>query len=603
MEDAVKKPLEELRRITAGATDEIEAARVLSERDRDYYDGHQKTKLEEEEAKRRKLPLIINNRIQRKIDAMVGIEQNGRTDPRAFARGPEDEKAADLATKALVFVDDQTRFDTHRSASFENLLVEGYGGVEIGVEERRGRFEVTVKRLRWEEIFYDPASREKDFSDAAFLGVMRWMTIDQAVSLYGGSYQGDDLEGMLDGMLGNISQSYDDRPDGEKFAWADQKQKRVRIVQMYYRQGGDWHLCIFTGGGEIYHDKSPYVDEDGDTACPMILMTAYVDRKNTRYGVVRSLISMQDEINARRSRALQMMFNRQTQSLKGAVDPVILKRELAKPDGHVEVDPDLSEAASLAGMPAFSVIQNGDQLAAQFLLLQESKEEIDKLGPNASLLGQLTGEQSGRAIMAQQQAGMAELAPIYDSLRDWTLRCYRAMWARIKQFWTDERWIRITEDLESPSFIGVNMMTGMDPVTFQPVIENHVAEMDVDITINDAPDFVTLRQEQFEQIKEMAAAGIPIPPEMIVEVSSLRDKARIIELIKDQQAQQAQQQAAMMQAQQQAQMADQQIKQVDTQSHADLRQAQAEKAQAEAVKTQMETRIAAVTPIMPRTPL
>src|SRR5690606_14769716 len=140
---------------------------------------------------------------------------------------------------------------------------------------------------------------------------------DQALELCGGECQPRDgngaesLEDLLQATMEGVGNSYDDRPEDQAFAWADAKQKRVRVAQMYYRQRGVWYLCVFTGGGTILHQESPYLDEDGKTACPIILMTGYVDRKNSRFGVVRSLISMQDEINARRSRILQDLFNRQ----------------------------------------------------------------------------------------------------------------------------------------------------------------------------------------------------------------------------------------------------------------------------------------------------
>ena len=81
-------------------------------------------------------------------------------------------------------------------------------------------------------------------------------------------------------------------------------------------------------------------------------------------------------------------------------------------------------------------------------------------GPNPSLIGQTQGQASGRAIMAQQQAGMAELAPLYDSLRDWTNRVYRAMWCRIRQFWTEPRWIRVTDAVGQREFIAINRVVG-----------------------------------------------------------------------------------------------------------------------------------------------
>jgi len=580
-----------LKTMVQRASDLTEPDRNLSERDRDYYSGHQLTAAQKAEYAKRRTPLIVNNRIQRKIDAMVGIEQNGRTDPRAFPRAPGDEQAADIATKALVFVDDITRFDSKRSEAFENLLVEGYGGVEVVVEDRRGLLEVAVNRLRWEDIFFDPYSREKDFSDATFLGVMRWMTLDQALELYEGDYQpqegneAESLEDLLQATMEGVGNSYDDRPEDQAFTWADPKQKRVRVAQMYYRQRGVWYLCVFTGGGAIIHQESPYLDEDGKTSCPIILMTGYVDRKNCRFGVVRSLISMQDEINSRRSRILQDLFNRQVVIAKGAVDARTVQRELAKPDGVVEVDPDVMEGAREGGMKPFEVVNRDGDIAAQFSLLTESKEEIDKLGPNASLLGQLTGQQSGRAIMAQQNAGMAELAPIYDSLRDWTIRCYRAMWARMKQFWTEERWIRVTEETEAPQFIGINQFQGwgVDPATGQlvPQVANSIAEMDVDIIIDTAPDMVTLQQEQFDQLAKMAGSGVPIPPDVLLEASSLRDKAKLIEKMKEANAQAAQ-------AQQAAQQAEQARQDMDTQSQAQLRGAQAVKSVTDAQKTAFE---------------
>lgn len=581
--------LDTLKTMVTRANDLTERDREQSEKDRDYYAGHQLTDSQKAEYARLKVPPIINNRIQRKIDAMVGIEQNGRTDPRAFPRAPGDEQAADIATKALVFVDDITRFDQKRSEAFENLLVEGYGGVEIVVEDRRGQLEVAVNRLRWEDIFFDPYSREKDFSDATFIGVMKWMTLDQALDLYEAEYQPDeegaDLEDLLQSTLRGVGNSYNDRPDDDAFAWADKKQKRVRVVQMYYRQRGVWHLCVFTGGGVILHQESPYLDEDGKTACPIILMTGYVDRKNKRFGVVRSLISMQDEINARRSRILQLLFNRQVVVAKGAVDVRKLRSELTRPDGVIELDPDAAEGALQAGMKPFEVVQQDSQIAAQFSLLTESKEEIDKLGPNASLLGQLSGQQSGRAIMAQQNAGMAELAPIYDSLRDWTIRCYRAMWARMKQYWTEERWIRITEDNEAPQFIGINQFQGwaIDPMTGQamPQVANNIAEMDVDIIIDTAPDMVTLQQEQFDQLAKMAGSGVGIPPDVLIEASSLRDKPKLLEKM-----QQANQQA--QQAQMAAQQAGQARDDMKAQSEAQLRGAQAFKAGMDGQKTQFE---------------
>ena len=577
-----------------------EDARSASERDRDYYDGHQWTPEEIAILKRRKQPVSVINRIQRKVDAMIGLEQRMRTDPKALPRGPEDEDAAQAATKALVFVDDNTRFDALRSHCFENMIVEGYGGVEVAVEMRRDRPEIVIHRLRWEEIVFDPHSREKDFSDAGYVGSQKWMSLDAAMEALSGWWQGapEELQDVLSQSMTarEDGQTFEDRPRASQYRWADRRQQRVRVAQLYYRNQGNWYLAIFTGGGLIYNDLSPYYDEDGKTCCPIHLMTAYIDRENRRYGVVRSMISQQDEINKRRSKLLHMLNSRQTVGVKGAVpDESELKRQLAAPDGHISLDIEAFEAAAQSGVRPFEVLPQQDQIAGQFSLLQESKAEIDMFGPNPSLMGQTEGGASGRAIMAQQQAGMAELAPLYDSLRDWTIRVYRAMWERIKQFWTEERWVRVMDAAGQMQWVAFNQQVGMqvqqDPATgmtmLAPMVQNAVAEMDIDLVIEDVPDHVTLQQEQFEQLSAMAQQGLPIPPEMIIKASSVKDKAELLQML------QQQQQAVMAMQQQQGERAFQ-LEATKVQAAAQRDTSTAVRNMADAQKTQIEARRAAL---------
>lgn len=542
--------LDKRKRMVNIADDEMQQARSWSERDRDYYDGYQYTDAEMQVLANRKQPALVINRIRRKVDAMVGIEQRGRVDPRAYGRNPQDEQAADIATKALRFVESTERLDVKRSSCFENLLVEGYGGVEVAAEERSGQIEVVVRRLRWEEIIFDPNSREKDFSDAAYLGILKWMTVDDAVNAGMAFWQGEpgELEAALIEAASDVTNastgSFDDRPDGNSgIRWVDPRQKRIRMCQLYYKYRGVWQMSVFTGSLDIFNGASPYVGSDGKPVCPLILMTGYIDRKNRRYGLVRDMLSMQDEINKRRSKLLALVSQRQTMGVKGVVDVARLKRELAAPDGHVELDLQAVQEAAERGIKPFEVIQTSDMAAGQFQLLVEAKSEIDMLGPNASLAGQLTGAQSGRAIMAQQQAGLAELAPIYDSLRDWTERVYRSVWDRIRQFWTEPRWIRVTDDPQAAQFIGVNQMV-MTPMG--PQMVNPVGQIDVDIIVDQSPEYATLRAEQFDTLAKLAGQGYPIPPQIMLEASDLPEKAKLMESLKGDPQQSAMQQQMAM---------------------------------------------------------
>ena len=584
----------DLKGMVDNAAELTQVARQLSERDRDYYDGFQYTPAEIAVLQKRKQPVITDNRIRRKVDAIVGLEQKGRIDPRALPRNPDDEESADIATKALVFVDDITRLDSMRSAFCYNLAIEGYGGVEVIAKEGKNGFDPDIVRLRWEEIFYDPYSREADFSDAEYMGVQKWMSLESAVAFASGytDAKEEDLRDMLRaGMESTLDgDTYEDRPQEH---WGHAKLKRVKLAYMYYRDGGEWRLAVISGGGVISDEPSPYVDETGKPCCAIILQSCYVDRENRRAGIVRDMISLQDETNKRRSKLLHLMNSRQTMGQRGAtvLQGAALKRELAAPDGHIEYDQDTSTT-----VPSFQIVPQMDQIAGQFKLLEFTTQAMDNLGPNASLLGSLTGQNSGRAIMAQQQAGMAELAPFYDAIRDWNLRVYRAIWNRIKQYWTEERWIRVTDQPDKLQFIGINVptpqvdqmgnpmidpMTGMSAVT----IENQIGELDVDIIIDMAPDYAVLQQEEFERLTDLVQAGmLQLPPEVIIRASQLRNKAELIEAVT------AGPQDPQMQEMQQRQ---QQMEQMMFQLEARLKETKAMDQEASAQKKMIEAQAVA----------
>jgi hypothetical protein len=76
-----------------------EEARKLSEQCRDYYDGRQLTASERKALQDRGQPDIVINRIQAKIDYLVGYEASNRTDPRAYPRNLQPMRCATSKTK------------------------------------------------------------------------------------------------------------------------------------------------------------------------------------------------------------------------------------------------------------------------------------------------------------------------------------------------------------------------------------------------------------------------------------------------------------------------------------------------------------------------
>jgi hypothetical protein len=225
------------------------------------------------------------------------------------------------------------------------------------------------------------------------------------------------------------------------------------------------------------------------------------------------------------------------------------------------------------------------------------------------MAGKDTGGQSGKAIALQQMGGMTEAADFLDCVRRLSLEVYRSVWARVRQAWTAERWVRVTDDEMNVRFVGLNrpvtaiqalakqmgvtkdnaeqappevqqqlQMLAQDPRAQMVVrLENNVTELDVDIVVDEGVDTPTIQAEQFDTLSKMVGTA-PTPEigakiwELLIRNSAFRDKGEIIESMAKGPSPEQQQMMQMMQ-----------------QIQAQLAQLEVVQKQADAEKTQSET--------------
>lgn len=555
---------------------------------RDYFDGKQWTSEEISELTKRKQPPITDNMLKDKLEYIVGLEVSSRRDPKAYPRTPSDENAAEAATDALRFVGENNDFDMTRSEVAENMFIEGFGGVEVTVIRKGENAEIEILHNRWDRCFYDPHSRNKDFSDAKYLGTFLWLDLDDAENQYPNVNWESVRESVRHSAYGN---TFDDKPSVN---WTNANRNRVRIVEQYFYQEGRWKTCKFLKDEWVEEPKdSSYLDENGDTQHPYSWISAYIDREGNRYGVAKRYKDLQDEINHRRSRSLFLLNTNQVIMENGAADDVnLIRREANKPDGVLVHNPGFQ----------FTLEKNTELAIGQAQLLEQAQVRLARTGPKA--VTNVSASASGRAKQIDQQADVIELGRLLDQLRHFQRQTYRKVWGCVRQFWTEARWVRVRDDAGAPKYIQLNgPITALEDAeaafaegNLQPEqmalaasnpnrivrVENSVGELDVDIIIDDAPDILTVQQEQFANLVSLASAGIVFPPELYIEASSLRNKDRLLEKLSggdDPEAQQAiQQERQLSTAERVAKL------QKDT--------AQARKTDAEASETELEVAIA-----------
>ncbi|MDP5211216.1 hypothetical protein [Microbulbifer sp. 2205BS26-8] len=610
--------VEKLKRQFEEFDDTTRSARLSSENCRDYRDLKQWSADEIAELKRRKQAPLVIPKVPAKVDFLVGMERQQRTDPRAYPRTLADEPSADAVTDALRYVADNVDFDQIASDVFEQgLIVEGYAGAIVEPVMVREQVEIAVNFIPFDRCYFDPHSRERDFSDCTYKGLVVWMDLSEAKLQY------PDKADRISELQASYSagDTFEDKP-----RWVDNRRKRIKVCQHYFLHGGEWHVAHFTG--ELFlldPQPSPLLDEHGAPDCPIELVHGYITRDNERYGLVLSMLGLQDEINHRRSKALHSLSSKQVLYEQGVLpNPRKTVNELKKADGAVEVPQGSLENNRI------QIRENADVGMSQFQLLQEAKSEMDARGAS-SILNGLSGEGvelSGRALRTIQNNAQLEIGPLMDAHRHWKRRCYRQMWNRIKQFWDNERWVRVTDDEDNLKWVGLNqpvtvgerlqekaregderaqaalqqMLAIQDPKLNQVYeTRNKVAEIDVDIHIDEAPDAVTVQQEQFETIAELAKMYGPqhVPFEVVLQLSSLRNKDKVLEKIKGD-PQQAEMAAQVQDMQQQIQqlaaqlnLEDLKAKIENTQADTATKVAEAEKKRQETQQTIIENTVAA----------
>ena len=607
-------------------------------RDEEYYDGDVKgtgwgqwTETQLTKLAGRNQPPTTRNFICRKVNGICGVEQRSRTEPRALPRTPKDQKAAEIATDSLRYVKEQTRWSDIKAQRVLEAVKIGFAAVEIGGAEDH----VPITPIEWKEFFFDPRSRKPDFSDARYMGVSKWLDVDVATATYAGPEvpepqyppqppippqplepafqmqwaqmaqqalmawqtevqaiqqeyeaavaQRERIKEIISSTAdGNGSDTladttaFEDRPASQ---WCDSKRRRVFVVDMWHIDTKNgWYRCVFTGSGKLFTQPSPYKEKDQwgrvRAVCPIQAFSIHVSKDLWRYGEVRGMRSAQDEVNFRLSKKIDILYRQQLFYQPGTFqeqDIEAVRREIARADGVIAVN----------DINGFKVEKNLDVAMAMDAAMQEAMRFLDLEGANPELQGRGPASQSGRAILARQQAGLGQLGPVFDRILDWELRCYRSMWARIQQFWTGPMYVRVTDDKNAARFAAVNgapvihedngnqpppqmqggmngamppqmpqggpMMGGAMPpgmggpqdmgaLTEPQQTGPMLAELDMDIIIDRAPEAATLQAEQYESLVQLAQSGVLGPPNpetarFLITASALPNKSELLDML------------------------------------------------------------------------
>lgn len=522
--------------------------------DSEYYDGNQLDHATLDDMQRLGMAPLIRNLIRPTIDVALGMEAKTRSDWRVQADNDQHQDVAEAMSVKLKEAERESRADRACSDAYAGQLKSGLGWVEVSREMDPFKYPYRVSSVSRREIFWDWRAKEPDLADARYLVRRRWQDVDILELMFP---EDKELITGLGWSKANWDTPLTDFPaiQGRTWLyerdvtipesdWRDSTRKRLCLYEVWYRV---WtrgfvvrtpdgrtvevdlnnakhaqaiaagaiepipalfpkmRLSWWIGPHRIADMPTPYRHQN----FPYIPFWGYrEDLTQIPYGLIRSMRSPQDEVNARLSKMMWLMSAKRVTMDDDAVDDVDeLRREVARPDAMIV----LSRTRNKNGI--FKVDDQMQLSQQQFEVMKDASEAIQKsAGIYQSMLGdkQPGGANSGIAINSLVEQGTTTLAEINDN--------YRFGKRMVGQSLTE----LIVEDLGSePSVVNVDEKFGTKkrkvmlntPVKKNGVemLENDVQRAMVKVALEDVPSTPTYRAQQLLMLTEMTKS---MPPQI-----------------------------------------------------------------------------------------
>jgi len=546
-------------------------------------------------------PALTINTILPTVNTILGEQSSRRADIKFKPRRGGTEDVAHTLNKLYMQIADNNKLDWVEQQVFsDGLIMDGRGYFDVRMDfsdHTEGEIRITAKDPL--DILIDPDAKDADPKTWNEVFETKWMTLDEIEELYGEKCAERLLFVAENGMsFGPDSVEYQETRFGETEnnddhfgagVPGDEEYRNVKSLRVVERQHkkicradffvdkmtGDQRECppqwndrkkkkfakeydmeliskvirkvrwTVTCDQVVLHDDwSPYNDF---TIVPFF---CYFRRGNP-FGVVRNLLSPQEQLNKIASQELHIV---NTTANSGW----------------------MIESGSLVGMTADDLEEHGAEtgLVLEYArgttppqkiganqiptgldrIAQKAQANIQAIsGINESMLGTDSAEVSGIAIQAKQNRGAVMIQVPLDNLAKARQYLAEKVLNLIQTFYTEERIVQVTDETD-PMQPREEIMLNVE--TPEGQIINNLTIGEYDVIVSTAPARDSFDETQFAEALSLRQAGVAIPDDAIITYSHLQKKEELAKRIRVMTGQEppSPEQAEAMAAQQQLQM-------------------------------------------------
>lgn len=603
----------------------------------DYYDGNQLDADTIQRLDSRGLGPLVTNLIKPTVDAVLGMEAKTRTDWRVGADDEQHTEVAEALSAKIHEAEREANADMATSEAYAQQIKAGFGCVEVSRDSNPFNYPYRVESVHRREIYWDWRSKKLDWSDARYVVRRRWYDADHLASFFPehadlirfaghGWRDWADFLTVDNRVSLNLAHGLEqERVSWDDYEWRDTERGRVSCFEVWYRvwirglvlrlpggrviefdQADPQHRAIVATGmvqpKVAVYDKvrvafhiGPHRVRDIPTnrrRFPYVPFWGYrEDLTGVPYGLIRSMLSPQDELNARAQKMMWLLSARRTQIDSDALDEKYntlsdASREMGMSDAFIVTNP-----MRKGGQAAIRVDENMQLSQFQFQIMQERKQAIQEAaGVYSAMMGQQSNASSGLAIQSLVEQGTTTLAEINDNYRYARRGVGSALLDLLKEDMIDQTEIMVDTGMTKKRVMVNIPMT--DDVTGQQYKRNDVQSAPVKIALSDVPSTPTYRAQQFGQFAEILKSLPPQQQALLVpfalEMSDFAHRKDMAKFLREQMGIQLDQDSPeakqQQQAVQQAQAAQAELAMRDAESKIEERQARTRKLLAEAEK-------------------
>lgn len=522
-----------------------------------FYDGEQWTKEEVSRLSENGQPAIVINKLASKIDNIAGSEISGRT--RVLFRSRSGEKREEETARALsdlaLYVAEQNDQGLEISNLFKEGLVSGISWLDVGVENAPYGTFVFNRHEESSSVVWDQNFKRADYSDARFICRERFLDEESLKAMFPKTYE--KLGGFEKRNSQSLTNSMFEKPTFE-ISYKDEKNETTLVVEVQFKQT-EKSYKITTPKGKVFHTfdkKVAYANSENNVEVsyqPRVYLAYFSDqvllefralpynynnftlipyiykrdKKDGRpYGLLRSAIDPQRELNKRRSKAMHLLNTAQVIADIDAVeDPNILSREAARPDGIILKRPGKD----------LRIVRNSELAASQVSVMDQASRDIQEvIGLFDESIGKHSNATSGIAIHQRQRASAMNQMFAFDALRRTKKTLGHMVLSLIRQFFNHQMVINITDHLGASNAVHLNIPVvdengnALLDDNGEPLKHNDVSVGVFDIIVEEVKDVLSSRELEAEQLNLLIQAGVPIAPKFLIEATNLKNKDEIL---------------------------------------------------------------------------